>query len=102
MQIPRTLGMTKDLMRGEGHKRHNPGALDRFADDPLVLHAGAALATRKNLAGSRGETLQTANIFVIEFINGVGAQVAGALFEGGVLLFLTHEDSSLVVSRLAR
>ncbi len=83
--------MTNDLVSREGDEGHDPGALDGLADDALVLHAGAALATRENFSGGGGETLQTANILVVKFVNCVCTQVTGTFFERSVLLFRAHE-----------
>ena len=82
-------------MGRERNESHDAGALNRFADDALVFHASAALATREDFAGGRGESLQATNIFVVKFINGVRAQVAGAFFDRRVLWFLAHEGSWL-------
>ena len=77
-------------MGREGDESHDAGALDGFADDALVLHAGAALSTWENFSRGGGESLEAADVLVIKFIDGVSTEVAGALLKGRVRLFGAH------------
>lgn len=69
-----------DLAGDERHEGHDARALDRLGDDALVLHTGAATTAGHDFRGRGHEALHQADIFVVDFIQGIRTEVTVALF----------------------
>ena len=60
----------------ERQKRHETGPLDGLSQLALVLGAGAALTLRHDLRVRRGVATQRINVFIVDILDAVDAEVA--------------------------
>lgn len=83
-------GLGIRLTDDEWQQGHDSGAFDGIADQALMSQATTVAAAGLYFPVSGDETLQQANVLIIDVIQSIGAEVARALLDRGGMLFRSH------------